>query len=86
MVVAFRRHRLLPLGDCNHALHSSIPNLIRSEFLEGNRSTDNGTLARVVVSNAIGAVICRSWKGYRQRAAQAASSAPPDQKPLGHSL
>ncbi len=32
MIVAFRRHTLLPLDDCLYALHSSIPNLTRSSL------------------------------------------------------
>ena len=38
-------------------------------WLEDNRRTDNGTLAQIVVSNAMGAPVSRSWKGYWQRAA-----------------
>jgi len=38
-------------------------------WLEDNRRTDNGTLARIVVSNAMGAPVSRNWKGYWQRAA-----------------
>lgn len=34
MVVAFRRHTLLPLGDCLHALQPSIPQLTRSPSLK----------------------------------------------------
>ncbi len=30
MIVAFRRHSLLPLDDCLHALQPSIPRLTRS--------------------------------------------------------
>lgn len=30
MIVAFRRHTLLPLDDCLYALQSSIPHLTRS--------------------------------------------------------
>lgn len=40
-----------------------------SAWLEDNRRTDNGTLARIVVSNAMGASFSRSWKGYWKRAA-----------------
>lgn len=40
-----------------------------SAWLEDNRRTDNGTLARIVVSNAMGSPVSRSWKGYWQRAA-----------------
>ena len=32
MVVAFRRHTLLPLDDCLYALQSSIPHLTRSSL------------------------------------------------------
>lgn len=38
-------------------------------WLEDNRRTDNGTLAHIVVSNAMGAPVSRNWKGYWQRAA-----------------
>jgi hypothetical protein len=38
-------------------------------WLEDNRRTDNGTLAHIVLSNAMGAPVSRSWKGYWQRAA-----------------
>lgn len=37
-------------------------------WLEDNRRTDNGTLARIVVSNAMSAPVSRQWKGYWQRA------------------
>jgi len=40
-----------------------------SAWLEDNRRTDNGTLAHIVVSNAMGAPVSRNWKGYWQRAA-----------------
>ena len=32
MVVAFRRHTLLPLDDCLHALQATIPHLTRSSL------------------------------------------------------
>lgn len=38
-------------------------------WLEDNRRTDNGTLAHIVVSNAMGSPVSRNWKGYWQRAA-----------------
>ncbi|WP_370312535.1 IS1595 family transposase [Sagittula sp.] len=38
-------------------------------WLEDNRRTDNGTLAKIVVSNAMGSPVSRQWKGYWQRAA-----------------
>lgn len=40
-----------------------------SAWLEDNRRTDNGTLAQLVVSNAMEAPVSRNWKGYWQRAA-----------------
>ena len=40
-----------------------------SAWLEDNRRTDNGTLAKVVVSNAMDTPVSRNWKGYWQRAA-----------------
>jgi hypothetical protein len=40
-----------------------------SAWLEDNRRTDNGTLAHIVVSNAMEAPVSRKWKGYWQRAA-----------------
>ena len=36
-------------------------------WLEDNRRTDNGTLAHIMVSNAMGSPVSRSWKGYWQR-------------------
>lgn len=38
-------------------------------WLEDNRRTDNGTLAHIVVSNAMDAPVSRNWQGYWQRAA-----------------
>ena len=38
-------------------------------WMEDNRRTDNGTLAQLIVSNAMGSPVSRSWKGYWQRAA-----------------
>lgn len=38
-------------------------------WMEDNRRTDNGTLAHTLVSNAMGARVSRTWKGYWQRAA-----------------
>ena len=32
MIVAFRKHTLLPLDDCLYALQASIPNLTRSSL------------------------------------------------------
>ncbi|WP_281842984.1 IS1595 family transposase [Sinisalibacter aestuarii] len=38
-------------------------------WLEDNRRTDNGSLARGLVAEAMGAPVSRQWKGYWQRAA-----------------
>ena len=32
IIVAFRRHRLLPLDDCPYALHATMPHLTRSSL------------------------------------------------------
>ena len=40
----------------------------QAAWLEDNRRTDNGTLAKIVVSNSVGAPVSRAWKGYWQRA------------------
>jgi hypothetical protein len=32
--------------------------------MEDNRRTDNGTLAHIIVSNAMDASVSRNWKGY----------------------
>ena len=59
MVVAFRRHTLLPLDDCLHTLQPSIPHLTRSALhrclqrhgicrlpdVEGDRRTAWGSLS-----------------------------------------
>jgi len=39
------------------------------EHQTGNRRTDNGTLAHVVMSSAMDAPVSRAWKGYWRRAA-----------------
>lgn len=38
-------------------------------WIEDNRRTDNGGLARLLVGNAMGSRVSRNWKGYWQRAA-----------------
>lgn len=38
-------------------------------WLEDNRRSDNGELAHRMISNAMGARVSRTWKGYWQRAA-----------------
>jgi len=51
MVVAFRRHTLLPLDDCLYALQPSIPHLTRSALHhpcsgQHNPAVLNGPLSR----------------------------------------
>jgi hypothetical protein len=43
IVVAFRRHTLLPVDDCLYALQATIPHLTRSSYIaayNGMRSAD----------------------------------------------
>jgi hypothetical protein len=47
----------------------STQDLYHSAWLEDNCHTDNGTLAKLTVSNAMDAPVSRSRKGYWQRAA-----------------
>jgi len=56
-----QHHRVSPKYLHQYANHSA--------WLEDNRRTDNGTLAKLVVSNAMDAPVSRDWKGYWQRAA-----------------
>ena len=60
-MVVGQHHRVSPQYLHQYANHAA--------WLEDNRRTDNGTLAQIVVSNAMGAPVSRSWKGYWQRAA-----------------
>jgi len=47
MIVAFRRHTLLPLDDCLYALQSSIPHLTRSALLRCLQRHGNSRLPDV---------------------------------------
>ncbi len=60
-MVQGQHHHVSPQYLYQYANHAA--------WLEDNRRTDNGTLARLVVSNAMGAPVSRNWKGYWQRAA-----------------
>ena len=60
-MVSGQHHHVSPQYLHQYANHAA--------WLEDNRRTDNGTLARIVVSNSMGAPVSRNWKGYWQRAA-----------------
>ncbi|KQI67061.1 transposase [Loktanella sp. 3ANDIMAR09] len=60
-MVLGQHHQVSPQYLYQYANHAA--------WLEDNRRTDNGTLAHVLVSNAMDAPVSRSWKGYWQRAA-----------------
>ena len=60
-MVAGQHHGVSPQYLYQYANHAA--------WLEDNRRTDNGTLANLVVSNAMGSPVSRQWKGYWQRAA-----------------
>ena len=60
-MVQGQHHHVSPQYLYQYANHAA--------WLEDNRRTDNGTLANIVVSNAMGSPVSRQWKGYWQRAA-----------------
>ena len=60
-MVQGQHHHVSPQYLYQYANHAA--------WLEDNRRTDNGTLARIVVSNAMEAPVSRNWKGYWKRAA-----------------
>ncbi len=60
-MVQGQHHHVSPQYLYQYANHAA--------WLEDNRRTDNGTLAHIVVSNAMGSPVSRQWKGYWQRAA-----------------
>ncbi len=66
----FSRLRRMVMGQHHHVSPQYLYQYANhAAWLEDNRRTDNGTLARIVVSNAMGAPVSRAWKGYWQRAA-----------------
>jgi len=66
----FSRLRRMVTGQHHHVSAQYLYQYANhAAWLEDNRRTDNGTLARIVVSNAMGAPVSRTWKGYWQRAA-----------------
>lgn len=56
-MIQAQHHGASPEYPCQNANHAA--------WLEDNRRTDYGTLAKVVVSNVMGAPVSRSWKGWR---------------------
>ena len=66
----FSRLRRMVQGQHHHVSPQYLHQYAnQAAWLEDNRRTDNGTLAHVMVSNAMGARVSRNWKGYWQRAA-----------------
>ena len=60
-MVQGQHHHVSPQYLYQYANHAA--------WLEDNRRTDNGTLAQIVISNAMESPVSRQWKGYWQRAA-----------------
>lgn len=66
----FSRLRRMVLGQHHHVSPQYLHQYANhAAWLEDNRRTDNGTLAQIVVSNAMDSPVSRQWKGYWQRAA-----------------
>ena len=66
----FSRLRRMVSGQHHHVSHRYLFQYAnQAAWLEDNRRTDNGTLAHIMVSNAMGSPVSHSWKGYWQRAA-----------------
>jgi len=66
----FSRLRRMVVGQHHHVSPQYLYQYANhAAWLEDNRRTDNGTLAHIMVSNAMDAPVSRNWKGYWQRAA-----------------
>ncbi|MCA0870958.1 IS1595 family transposase [Seohaeicola saemankumensis] len=66
----FSRLRRMVVGQHHHVSPQYLHQYANhAAWLEDNRRTDNGTLAHIMVSNAMGAPVSRNWKGCWQRAA-----------------
>ena len=66
----FSRLRRMVVGQHHHVSPQYLHQYANhAAWLEDNRRTDNGTLAHIMVSNAMDAPVSRNWKGYWQRAA-----------------
>ncbi len=65
----FSRLRRMVVGQHHHVSPQYLHQYANhAAWLEDNRRTDNGTLAQIMVSNAMGSPVSRNWKGYWQRA------------------
>ena len=65
----FSRLRRMVVGQHHHVSPQYLYQYANhAAWLEDNRRTDNGTLAHIMVSNAMDAPVSRNWKGYWQRA------------------
>lgn len=66
----FSRLRRMVVGQHHHVSPQYLYQYANhAAWLEDNRRTDNGTLAHIMVSNAMDAPVSRKWKGYWQRTA-----------------
>ena len=66
----FSRLRRMVVGQHHHVSPQYLYQYANhAAWLEDNRRTDNGGLARQLVANAMEAPVSRQWKGYWQRAA-----------------
>lgn len=66
----FSRLRRMVVGQHHHGSPQYLYQYANhAAWLEDNRRLDNGTLAKKVVANAMGAPVSRTWKGYWQRPA-----------------
>ena len=66
----FSRLRRMVAGQHHHVSHRYLHQYANhAAWLEDNRRTDNGSLARGLVQSAMGSPVSRTWKGYWQRAA-----------------
>ena len=64
----FSRLRRMVTGQQHHVSHRYLYQYANhAAWLEDNRRTDNGSLARGLVQTAMGSPVSRTWKGYWQR-------------------
>jgi len=66
----FSRLRNMVSGQHHHVSPQYLHQYAnQAAWQKDNRRTDNGTLAKIVVSSSMGAPVSRAWKGYWQRVA-----------------
>ncbi|TCM80961.1 IS1595 family transposase [Rhodovulum steppense] len=66
----FSRLRRMVAGQHHHVSHRYLYQYANhAAWLEDNRRTPNGGLAKALAANAMGAPVSRTWKGYWQRSA-----------------